>query len=66
MEQEKKTVNGFKQYCVDNGYTAETIAKKIGVSRRTVYAYYTGERLPSRRTMKKMEEYYFKSLALDM
>lgn len=48
--------NKFQQWCADNGLTAGEVAERIGISRRTVYSYFSGERLPSRKTMRKMEK----------
>lgn len=48
--------NKFKNWCKEQNLTAEAVAEKIGCSKRTVYAYFCGDRLPSRRTMKRMEE----------
>lgn len=45
----------FREFCRDNNLTAAAVAAKIGCSKYTVYAYFRGERLPSRRTMKRME-----------
>ena len=48
----------FRDFCKETGLTAEQVAEKLGCSKFTVYAYYRGERLPSRRTMKRMEEVF--------
>ena len=53
-KQEKQTA--FQRYCIENGYTASMIAEKLGISKYTVYSYFRHERLPSRKTMKVMEE----------
>lgn len=47
--------NKFREFCKVNNLTAAEVAERIGVSKYTVYAYFRGERLPSRRTMKRME-----------
>lgn len=47
--------NKFREFCKANNLTAAEVAERIGVSKYTVYAYFRGERLPSRRTMKRME-----------
>jgi transcriptional regulator with XRE-family HTH domain len=47
--------NKFREFCTVNNLTAAEVAKRIGVSKYTVYAYFRGERLPGRRTMKRME-----------
>lgn len=45
----------FYEWCKEQGLTAEQVAARIGCSKSTVYAYYYGQRLPSRKTMKRME-----------
>ena len=45
----------FADWCRANGLTAVEVAERIGCSKSTVYAYWYGQRLPSRRTMKRME-----------
>lgn len=50
--------NKFREFCRERNLTAATVAEKIGCSKFTVYAYFRGERLPSRRTMKRMEEVF--------
>ena len=52
----RKEPNKFQRWCMEHSYTAHSIAEKIGISPYTVYSYFAGERLPSRRTMKLMEE----------
>ena len=47
--------NAFKDWCFNNGYTAQTIADKIGCSKSTIHAYFQGKRSPSRETLKKMD-----------
>ena len=45
----------FADWCREKGLTAAEVAQRIGCSKSTVYAYWYGQRLPSRRTMKRME-----------
>ena len=47
--------NKFQQFCIDNGLTAREVAERLGISQYTVYAYWRGERLPSRKVERKME-----------
>lgn len=53
---EESKRNSFQKFCIEQGYTAQDVANLVGISKYTVYAYYRGERLPNRRTMKKMDE----------
>lgn len=46
----------FKRWAVENHMRAADIAKAVGISSKSVYAYLQGWRLPSRSTMRKMEE----------
>ena len=46
----------FKRWAVENHMRASDIAKAVGISTKSVYAYLQGWRLPSRNTMRKMEE----------
>ena len=50
------STNKFREYCREHNLTAAKVAEMIGCSKYTVYAYFRGERLPNRRTMKKMEK----------
>ena len=47
--------NKFREWARQNNLTAAEIAERIGVSKYTVYAYFRGERLPSRNAEKRME-----------
>ena len=58
MEKETK----FKDWCAAKGYTAKYVAERTGISVYTVYAYFVGERYPSRRTLKKLEEVFGESM----
>ena len=49
------TKTKFAEWCREQGMTAAQVADRLGLSKSTVYAYYYGQRLPSRRTMKQME-----------
>lgn len=46
----------FREYCIEQKWTAAFVAEKIGCSQSTVYAYFRGERFPNRSTRKRMEE----------
>ena len=48
----------FKKWCIENGYTAKSIAEKIGISIQSVYSYMEGRRSPNRATAKKLEKVY--------
>lgn len=56
MSNIRKQPNKFQQHCIENGLTAGMVAEILGISKFTVYSYYRGERLPSRKTCKLMEE----------
>lgn len=50
--------NSFQKFCVKNDLTAEQVGAALGISKHTVYSYFSGERLPSRRTMKRFKEVF--------
>lgn len=52
----KKEPSKFRKWCKENKLTAAVVAERIGCTKRTVYAYFQGERLPNRRTEKRMQE----------
>lgn len=54
----KKCKNGFQRFCLERELSYEQVAKLIGVSKYTAYAYYRGVRLPNRRTMRKFEHVF--------
>lgn len=54
----KANPNTFQKWCIDNGYTAQTIADMLGLSKHTIYNYFSGERLPSRKTRKRFKELF--------
>lgn len=56
MARTREEPNKFQQYCIENNLTAGKVATECGISKSAVYSYYSGERLPSRKTMKVMEE----------
>lgn len=47
--------NKFREWAKANNITAAEIGQRVGVSKYTVYAYFRGERLPSRNVEKRME-----------
>lgn len=51
-------MNKFKAWCVENRYTARSIAEKTGISIQTVYSYMEGRRNPSRKNQKVLEDTY--------
>lgn len=46
----------FKLWCIANGYTAKKIEEITGISRKTIWAYFQGQRTPTRVNEKKMKE----------
>lgn len=46
----------FKKWCTENSYSAGTIAKELGCSKKAVYSYMQGLRYPSRKILRLMEE----------
>ena len=52
----KKSNTRFKKWCIENRMKAADVAEKLGCSRKTVYAYMQGSRLPSRKTERLMKE----------
>lgn len=58
MEQKMEVTTEFKQWCMENGHTARSVAEKTGLSLHTVHSYMQGQRYPSRKTLKAMEEAY--------
>ncbi|WP_405379367.1 hypothetical protein [Phascolarctobacterium sp.] len=38
----------FKLWCVANGYTARKIEEATGISRKNIWAYWQGTRVPTR------------------
>lgn len=48
----------FRNYCDEKGYTKEYVAEAIGLKPRAVYAYFIGERVPSRKVLKKMQDVF--------
>lgn len=53
-----KCKNGFQRFCLVKGISYAQIAKLLGISIWTVYAYSRGTRLPSRKTMKQFEKIF--------
>lgn len=56
MRSEPTYKTEFKKWCVENKMRASDVAKAVGCSRKTIYAYMQGSRLPSRRTERLMKE----------
>ena len=54
----KPCLNGFQSFCMAEGLTAKEVAELLGISKYTVYSYYRGDRLPSRRVVKRFEEVF--------
>lgn len=54
--EERKYKTKFKKWCVENRLSARTVANEIGCSRKSVYSYMQGDRYPSRKIMRRMEE----------
>ena len=54
--EERTCKTPFKKWCIDNHLRGADVAKELGCSVKSVYAYMQGYRLPSRRTMRAMEE----------
>lgn len=52
----KKNPNEFQAWCMEHGYTAQRVADQIGISKSTVYSYFSGERTPSKKTIRAMAE----------
>ena len=48
----------FKAFCVENGLTARKIEEDCGISRSTIWSYFQGQRVPSRKNMKVLSEKY--------
>lgn len=46
----------FRAWCAEHNLTAADVAQILGISKQAVDSYFQGRRLPSRRTMKLMEE----------
>lgn len=46
----------FKLWCIENGYTAKKIEELTGISRRTIWAYFQGHRVPTRANERKLKE----------
>ena len=38
----------FKLWCIEHGYTARKIEKITGISKRSIFHYFQGVRVPSR------------------
>ncbi|MDO4503840.1 MAG: helix-turn-helix transcriptional regulator [Clostridia bacterium] len=45
----------FKLFCQKNGYSAEYLSYALGVSKRTIYSYMQGSRVPSRKICKRID-----------
>lgn len=45
----------FKQFCQRNEYSAEYLSYVLGVSKRTIYSYMQGSRVPSRKICKRID-----------
>lgn len=52
----RKEPNEFQKWCLEHGYTAEQVGNLIGRSKHTVYHYFSGERSPSKKTIRLMVE----------
>lgn len=48
--------SNFYFFCKEKGLTAAEVAERLECSKSAVHAYWYGQRLPSRRTMRRMEQ----------
>lgn len=46
----------FKLWCIENRYTAKKIEEITGISRKTIWAYWQGQRKPTRAKEAKLKE----------
>lgn len=46
----------FKLWCIANGYTARKIEEITGIGYKNIYAYWQGNRLPTRKNEKILKE----------
>lgn len=59
---ENKKRNNFKGLRVANGYTQEELAKKVGITSRTLGFYEVGKRSPNIKVAKKIADLFEKSI----
>ena len=50
--------NVFKQLRIEKGYTQETIAKALGISRSAVGMYESGKRIPDSEDLEKFADFF--------